>query len=54
MKSQALLSQLSSTKLAYDQQKLVEGLKAQIQSAMAMASTSDATAALSGALGAKK
>jgi hypothetical protein len=48
------LSQLSASKLTPDQQKLVDGLKAQIQSAMAKASTSDAASALGGALGGKK
>ena len=48
------LSQLSSSKLTPDQQKLVDELKAQIQAAMAKASTSDAAAALGGALGGKK
>jgi hypothetical protein len=45
------LSQLSASKLTPDQQKLVDALKAQIESAMAKASTSDA---LGGALGGKK
>jgi hypothetical protein len=48
------LSQLSSSKLTADQQKLVDGLKAQIQSAMAKTSGGDAAAALGGALGDKK
>jgi len=48
------LSQLSASKLTPDQQKLVDALKAQIQSAMAKASTSDAASALGGALGGKK
>ncbi len=50
----ATLSQLSASKLTPDQQKLVDELKAQIQAAMAKASTSDAAAALGGALGGKK
>jgi len=48
------LSQLSASKLTPEQQKLVDALKAQIQSAMAKASTSDAASALGGALGGKK
>ncbi len=48
------LSQLSASKLTADQQKLVDGLKAQIQSAIAKASTGDAASALGGALGGKK
>jgi hypothetical protein len=50
----ATLSQLSASKLTPDQQKLVDELKAQIEAAMAKASTSDAAAALGGALGGKK
>jgi hypothetical protein len=48
------LSQLSASKLTADQQKLVDALKAQIQSAMAKTSGGDAAAALGGALGGKK
>ncbi len=48
------LSQLSASKLTADQQKLVDALKAEIQSAMAKASTGDAASALGGALGGKK
>jgi len=48
------ISQLSASKLTADQQKLVDALKAQIQSAMAKASTSDAASALGVALGGKK
>ena len=48
------IGQLSASKLTPDQQKLVDALKAQIQSAMAKASTSDAASALGGALGGKK
>ncbi len=48
------LGQLSSFKLTADQQKVVDGLKAQIQAALAKASTSSAASALGGALGGKK
>lgn len=48
------LSQLASSTLTADQQKLVDGLKAQIQAALAKTSASDAASALGGALGGKK
>jgi hypothetical protein len=48
------LNQLTTTKLTDDQQKLVDGLKAQIQAALAKATGSDAASALGGALGGKK
>jgi hypothetical protein len=41
------LSQLGNLKLTPDQQKIVDGLKAQIQSALAKATTSDAASAIS-------
>ena len=41
-------------KLTSEQQKLVDALKAQIQSALAKAAGSDAASALDGALGGKK
>lgn len=48
------LSQLASSKLTADQQKTVDSLKAQIQSALAKAAGSDPASALGGALGGKK
>lgn len=48
------LNQLTTTKLTDEQQKLVDGLKAQIQAALAKATGSDAATALGGALGGKK
>jgi hypothetical protein len=48
------LSQLTNIKLTAEQQKLVDGLKAQIQSALAKAAGSDAASALGGAMGGKK
>jgi len=48
------LNQLTTTKLTDEQQKLVDGLKAQIQAALAKATGSDAASALGGALGGKK
>lgn len=48
------LSQLTNLKLTAEQQKLVDGLKAQIQSALAKATATDPAAALGGALGGKK
>jgi hypothetical protein len=50
----ASLSQLASTKLTPDQQKIVDGLKAQIQAALGKTTASDAASALGGALGDKK
>jgi hypothetical protein len=49
----ASLNQLASTKLTADQQKVVDGLKAQIQSALTKAAIPDASA-LGGDLGGKK
>jgi outer membrane PBP1 activator LpoA protein len=48
------LNQLANTKLTADQQKLVDDLKAQIQSALAKATASDPASALGGALGGQK
>jgi hypothetical protein len=48
------LNQLTTTKLTAEQQKLVDGLKAQIQTALTKATGSDAASALGGALGGKK
>ena len=48
------LSQLTNLKLTPEQQKLVDDLKAQIQSALAKATATDPAAALGGALGGKK
>jgi hypothetical protein len=45
------LNQLANTKLTAEQQKLVDGLKAQIQSALAKTTGSNAPSALGGALG---
>jgi len=50
----ASLSQLASAKLTPDQQKLVDGLKAQIQAALGKTTAGDAASALGGALGDKK
>ena len=50
----AALSQLTNLKLTAEQQKLVDDLKAQIQSALAKATAADPAAALGGALGGKK
>jgi outer membrane PBP1 activator LpoA protein len=44
------LSQLTNLKLTAEQQKMVDDLKAQIQSALAKATTADPAAALGGAL----
>jgi len=48
------LNQLTGSKLTDEEQKLVDSLKAQIQSALAGAATKDAASALGGALGGKK
>jgi hypothetical protein len=48
------LGQLSNLKLTPEQQKLVDDLKAQIQSALAKAIPTNAASALGGALGGKK
>ena len=48
------LNQLTNIKLTAEQQKLVDDLKAQIQSALAKATAADPAAALGGALGGKK
>lgn len=48
------LAQLANLKLTPEQQKLVDDLKAQIQSALAKAKAADASSALGGALGGKK
>jgi hypothetical protein len=48
------LSQLASLKLTPEQQKLVDDLKAKIQSALTKGAASDAASALGGGLGGKK
>jgi hypothetical protein len=45
------LNQLAGSKLTAEQQKLVDSLKAQIQSALAKTATKDAASTLGGALG---
>jgi hypothetical protein len=50
----SLLSKLANLKLTPEQQKLVDDLKAQIQSALAKAAASEASSALGGVLGGKK
>ena len=50
----ASLSQLASTKLTPDQQKLVDSLKAKIQAALGKTSAGDAATSLGGVLGDKK
>ena len=49
-----VVQQLSSLQLTPDQQKLVDGLKSQIQTALAKATATDATSALGNVLGVKK
>ena len=49
-----VVQQLASVKLTPEQQQLVDGLKAQIQTALAKKAASDAGSALGGALGGKK
>ncbi len=48
------IQQLYTTKLTPDQQKVVDGLRTQIQAAMAKATASNATSVLGGILGGKK
>jgi hypothetical protein len=48
------LSQLGKSQLTSDQQKMVDSLMAQIQSALAKSGAKDATSALGGALGGKQ
>jgi len=49
-----VVQQLASAKLTPEQRTLVDGLKAQIQTALAKSTTSDAASALGNALGGKK
>ena len=49
-----VVQQLSSLRLTPDQRTLVDGLKAQIQTALAKSTTSDAASAVGNALGEKK
>jgi hypothetical protein len=49
-----VIQQLSSLQLTPEQQKLVDGLKAQIQTALAKATATDAASALGNVLGGKK
>ena len=49
-----VVQQLSSLKLTAEQQKLVDGLKAQIQTALAKVTATDAASALGNVLGGKK
>jgi hypothetical protein len=49
-----VVQQLASVKLTPDQRAMVDGLKAQIQTALAKDTTSDAASALGNALGGKK
>jgi hypothetical protein len=48
------LAQLGKMHLTSDQQKIVDGLKQTIQSALAKTTTSDAASAVNGALGGKQ
>lgn len=49
-----VVQQLASVKLTPDQRTLMDGLKAQIQTALAKDATSDAASALGNALGGQK
>jgi hypothetical protein len=49
-----IVQQLTGLQLTPEQQTLVDGLKTQIQTALAKKTTSDAASALGGALGGKK
>jgi hypothetical protein len=49
-----ILGQLANLKLTPEQQKLVDDLKAQVQTALAKGAASEASSALGGALGGKK
>ena len=49
-----VVQQLSNMKLTDEQQKLVEGLKTQVQTALAKATVSGAASALGNILGGKK